>query len=140
MNVSRRRFLLIAFLTLTSLIVWQWRRFTFRGVLLTILSRDTGHLGFSRSDFKQFIDEAEGQKIWRDLSTGKKLLIAIHLYTPLSAVLPFYWKYRQYRGQITGQFLLATNYFWRSNEDLPVKYTGIKSPYLVPCQHPFMHK
>jgi hypothetical protein len=140
MKINRRRFITLIGLALIGLLAMQYRSLTFQGLLYIMLKKDVNGMGFKDNDLEKFMVEANAQNLWNRFSMGKRLLIYLHYYSPIKGMFPFYWKYKQYRGFVTGQFLLSTNYFWRIGQsDIALKYLGVKSPYLVPCQHPFMN-
>ncbi|HMJ71566.1 MAG TPA: hypothetical protein VK508_21875 [Cyclobacteriaceae bacterium] len=111
----------------------------FKSTVRRILTKDTEGLRVNLSSINQFIDDAQREQFLNTFSRVKRILITIHTYAgPFRGILPYANKCVQYRGQITGHFLLSTDLF-RNKMDTskPVEYTGFYNPYTQPCSNPF---
>ena len=112
---------------------------SFAQAIKRMLREDTEGLQIDEDAMDQFISDAHKEQFLATFSTMKKLLIVGHTYFGfLGGILPYRNKYVQYRGQLTGHFLLSTDLF-RNQMDTtkPVKYTGFYNPYRQPCSNPF---
>lgn len=112
---------------------------TFTGTVMKILKKDTATLKLNHEDIMRFMDDASREQFWSKFSRGKKLLIIMFTYLGVfRGFLPFYNKYIQYRGQITGHFLLSTNFFTQKmNASLSIQYMQFYNPYKQACYNPF---
>lgn len=112
---------------------------SFTQAIKKMLREDTEGLQIDGDSMDQFINDAHKEQFLATFSTIKKLLIVVHTYFGfLGGILPYRNKYVQYRGQLTGQFLLSTDLF-RNQMDTTkqVQYTGFYNPYRQPCSNPF---
>jgi hypothetical protein len=112
---------------------------SFTGAVKKILRNETDMLQSDPASIDVFITEATNEQFFNTFSRVKKMLITMHTYAgPLSGLLPYRNKYIQYRGQITGQFLLSTDFFTKGMDtSTDVKYKGFYNPYKQPCSNPF---
>lgn len=136
--MKRRTFIKIGIgLALAGIAAYFFTSFT--GAVRKMIANDTDMLQRDPDSIDQFISDATKEQFFNTFSRVKKILIAMHTYTgPLSALLPYRNKYIQYRGQITGQYLLSTNFFVNGmDSSKDVKYTGFFNPYRQPCSNPF---
>lgn len=112
---------------------------SFSGAVRKILVRDTSLLQVDPSSFDRFIADGTQEQFFATFSRVKKILITVHTYGGIfSRMLPYRNKYIQYRGQITGHYLLSTNLFVKGMDtSTEIQYTGFYNPYKQPCSNPF---
>jgi hypothetical protein len=135
----KRRTFIKAGIALTTVAVAVAVFPSFRSTVKRILAKDTDALRLDPSSIDRFIDDAQREQYLNTFSRVKRILITLHTYAgPLSGILPYANKYIQYRGQITGHFLLSTDFFRnRMDTSKAVEYTGFYNPYTQPCSNPF---
>lgn len=104
-----------------------------------MLQKDTAQLKLNKSSIEKFMKDANKEQFWVKFSRGKKILIVAFTYVGIfKSMLPFYNKYIQYRGQITGHFLLSTDFFMQKMDpNQQVQYTQFYNPYRQACYNPF---
>jgi hypothetical protein len=135
----KRRAFIKAGIAITGAAVAVYIFPAFSSTVRRILTKDTDGLHVDLSLVNQFIVDAQKEQYLNTFSRAKRILITIHTYAgPFRGVLPYSNKYRQYRGQITGHFLLSTDFFRnRMDTSKQVEYTGFYNPYTQPCSNPF---
>jgi len=112
---------------------------SFEQAVRRMLIQDTEGLKMDEESIDQFISDARKERFLDTFGVAKKIMITLHTYLGfMGGILPYRNKYVQYRGQITGHFLLSTDLF-RNQMDTtkPVEYTGFYNPYRQPCSNPF---
>lgn len=112
---------------------------SFKKTVIKILIKDTDSLGIDRSIIDQFMKEATNEQFWSRFSLTKKIILVVFTYVGLlNKTLPYYNKYVRYRGQITGRFLLSTNFMHtKMKKEGPVQYIQFYNPYKQACSNPF---
>jgi hypothetical protein len=112
---------------------------SFKETIAKMLSKTTAQLKIKPDFIDRFIQEATQEQFWSKFSRSKKILIAIHTNAGfLQSLLPYRNKYLLYKGQITGHFLLSTDFFLsKMDSTKPVTYIGFYNPYKQPCFSPF---
>jgi hypothetical protein len=112
---------------------------SFKNTVIKMIQKDTAQLKLSQSSIEKFMKDANKEQFWVKFSRGKKILIVAFTYVGIfKSMLPFYNKYIQYRGQITGHFLLSTDFFMqRMDANQQVQYTQFYNPYKQACYNPF---
>jgi len=114
----------------------------FENLLAKIITKDTASLAINHSEIHSFIKDASNAGIWNMYSPAKRELIkwSYYLDNPLIN-LPYHTKYRRYRSEIVGFFLLSTNFFQnKMNSDKVIKYISLYDPYKTPCSNPFSNQ
>lgn len=110
----------------------------FNMTLKSIIVEDIAGLKIKEDAVDTFLEEAGKEAYWGRFSTSKRIFLIIQHSLHPTIKLPFYKKYLLARDQITGQFLLSTDFFFSSqNGDREVNYRGFYNPYKSPCQNPF---
>lgn len=137
--MNRRTFIKTGLL-LTGAGLVTWFLFpTFKDAVHKILKTEMSNLNVSSDTITRFIQDADREKFWIKFSVAKKILIVAHTYSGfLRNVLPYRNKYLLYRNNITGQFLMSTDFFFnKMDTSKEVTYSGFYNPYKLPCYHPF---
>ncbi|MEJ0031891.1 MAG: hypothetical protein WDO15_16620 [Bacteroidota bacterium] len=136
--MKRRKFIKIGIgLSVVALVALLFP--SFGQAIKRILRQDTDDLQVNDDAIDQYVEDARKERFLDTFSLTKKVLIIVHTYFGfLGGLIPYRNKYVQYRGQITGHFLLSTDHF-RNRMDVtkPVEYTGFYNPYRQPCSNPF---
>jgi len=136
----KRRTFLKAGIALTGLGVLAFFMIpSFQETIAKMLSKTTAQLKIKPDFIDRFIQEATQEQFWSKFSRSKKVLIVIHANSGfLQSLLPYRNKYLLYKGQITGHFLLSTDFFLRKMDTTqPLTYIGFYNPYKQPCFSPF---
>lgn len=112
---------------------------SFKETIAKMLSRTTAQLKIKPDFIDRFIQEATQEQFWSKFSRSKKALIVIHTNAGfLKSILPYRNKYLLYKGQITGHFLLSTDFFLKKMDTThEIIYIGFYNPYKQPCYSPF---
>ncbi len=112
---------------------------SFKKTVVKILTKETTHLKIDQSAIGQFIQDANKEQYWLQFSLSKKIMIVGFTYVGfLKSMLPYYNKYVQYRSQITGRFLLSTDFFLNKMDVAKtIQYKQFYNPYKQPCYSPF---
>lgn len=112
---------------------------SFKNTVIKLLKKDTAQLKIDPDGIEKFMREANKEQFWIKFSRGKKILIVLFTYVGVfKSLLPFYNKYVQYRGQISGHFLLSTDFFMQKMDvTKPIQYRQFYNPYKQPCYNPF---
>ncbi len=137
--MNRRTFIkiftsILGFALITSFVV-PW----FNYAIQLILKRDTKQLSLQPNAIEQFIRDAKAEQFWNKYEGVKKILLVAHTYLGfMSNLLPYRNKYVQYRAQITGHFLLSTDFFLQKmRTDRAITYKQFYNPYKQACSNPF---
>ena len=111
----------------------------FENLVKKIILEDTDSLLVDSKEVDHFIEDARRYNIWDMFSFSKKEFIKWSFYIDNPFLkLPYNAKYKIYRSQIVGLFLLSTDYFRnKMAPDKPVHYIAIYNPYSSPCSNPF---
>lgn len=112
---------------------------SFKETIAKMLSRTTAQLKINPDFIDRFIQEATQEQLWSKFSRAKKVLIVIHTnFGFFKSILPYRNKYLLYKGQITGHFLLSTDFFLKKMDTTQsLAYIGFYNPYKQPCFSPF---
>lgn len=112
---------------------------SFKESIAKMLSRTTAQLKIKPDFIDRFIQEATQEQFWSKFSRPKKVLIVVHSNAGfLKSILPYRNKYLLYKGQITGHFLLSTDFFLKKMDTTQaLTYIGFYNPYKRPCFSPF---
>lgn len=112
---------------------------SFESIVKTMIGESIKDLILKRDQIDKFITEATEEKYWSQFSRSKQEFIKIHYLTANSIVnLPYGNKYRQYRNEIVGRFLLSTDFFIHNMESgREINYVRFYNPYKMPCSNPF---
>lgn len=110
----------------------------FEKLVRKIIINDTLPLGINSAEVDKFLIAARNGNIWSMFSGAKKELIKWSFYLENKIfTLPYHTKYKIYRSQIVGLFLLSTNYFQDKMQSSNIYFTHIYNPYFTPCSNPF---
>ena len=136
--MKRRTFIKVG-ISLSALAIVGFTIPSFKKTVVKILLKDTAQLKIDRAAIDQFITDGTREQFWLQFSLPKKVILIGFTYVGfLKKALPYYNKYVRYRGQITGHFLLSTNFILnKMNPDEPVRYVQFYNPYKQPCSNPF---
>lgn len=109
------------------------------GLIVRVLKEDLSKLRVNPEDMTRYAEEAARLNVFRFDETKWKFLEIYTRLIPLGIPLPRMYKYKQFRADITGNFLLSTDYFWsKKRDDELIQYSGrIYTPYQYPCGNPF---
>lgn len=112
---------------------------SFKKTVVKILTKEIAHLKIDQAAIVQFIKDANKEQYWLRFSLSKKIMIVGYTYVGfLKTILPYNNKYTRYRGQITGRFLLSTDFFLnKMDATQPIQYKQFYNPYRQPCYSPF---
>lgn len=112
---------------------------SFKETIAKMLAKTTAQLKIKPDFIDLFIQEATQEQFWAKFSLSKKVLIVIHTNAGfLKSILPYRNKYLLYKGQITGHFLLSTDFFLKKMDTTQsLTYIGFYNPYKQPCFSPF---
>lgn len=137
--MNRRRFIQVAIIGGVAAAAGAYMVMAFRSAVHKMIADDTSGLKLPQDSIKQFLDDAEKEQWLQRYGFAKRALIGLHTFTGgLLGLLPYRGKYLQYRGEIVGQFLHSTDYFYnRMDNSLEITYTGFFNPYKVACANPF---
>lgn len=137
--MNRRKFLKAGILTIISALLATWIIPSFKQTVYKIISTDCAKLNVNPDHIDQFIQDAYQDKFWDRFNMQKKLIIIFFTYLSFTkSFMPYFNKYIMYRGQITGQFLLSTNFFInRMSVNETIEYVQFHNPYKQPCNNPF---
>ncbi|MBX2923286.1 MAG: hypothetical protein KF746_13885 [Chitinophagaceae bacterium] len=105
-----------------------------------IIRKDTAALKIAPEEYDKFFKAVAERKLWNGMfPQAHKQLLKWHYYIDNGLFkLPYTANYTAYRSKIVGAFLLSTDFFQnRMNESIPVKFTALYDPYLIPCSNPF---
>jgi hypothetical protein len=133
-NMSRRRFLQGGFVAFVLLLV-AVLVFDFRRTVRRILKRDTSDLTVAKGAISRFLTDADEERYWRQFGLAKRALICVQDALALVGIhTPWYGKYLRYRNEITGRFLLSTDFFHeKHHEGRQISYVGFFNPYKAAC-------
>lgn len=135
----KRRTFIKTGIALVSLTLVGFTIPSFKKTVVKILVNDTVGLGVDRSAIDLFMIEATRENFWLRFSSLKKIILISYTYLgPLKQNLPYYNKYVRYRGQITGRFMLSTDFMLnKMKNEKSVRYIQFYNPYKQPCSNPF---
>lgn len=115
----------------------------FEELIRKIIIEDTKSLRVDPGEIDKFLSATRKSHTWDSFSFSssfsKKEFIkwSYYLSNPLIRI-PYETKYRIYRSQIVGLFLLSTNFFAnKMDPKKPVRFGIIYNPYFTPCANPF---
>lgn len=134
--MKRRKFITLAVLGGVSIAsIGYFVIDNFLQVVKKMLLEDIFILKIEKNTIDRFISDAVDEQFFYQFSIMKKILIIAHYKLgALSFLLPYNRKYYQYRGAITGQFLMSTNIFSRNRENSDqVLYIAYFNPFKRPC-------
>ncbi len=136
---SRRKFIITAIVIIAGIFVVFFAALPFEYVVLRILKKDLKRLNISDQMFELFVTEAKKNGYFSSFNFQKKWLIRIYDSLAVNgSSLPYSGRYREYRSQLVGDFLLSTDFFLNDmDEDREIEYIGFYDPYLRPCSNPF---
>lgn len=115
----------------------------FESIIFSVLKRDLKNLNIAENDMRSYAHDAALHNPYH-FSIAKIKMIS--LFSQLENIgikgRPFYNKYKQYRSDMVGNFLLSTDFFWNKlSEKDEIKYSGrIFTPYNYPCGNPFSNR
>jgi hypothetical protein len=138
--MNRRKFIGISILSVIGIAITSITvMYNFDTLVIRILKQELKTLNIKESDFKKFAEQAKASNYWNRIFFDKKKRAFVYLFSFLPKVgLPYEFKYYQLKGRITGDFLLATDFFTnKMDEKREIKYVGLYDPYFRPCQNPF---
>jgi hypothetical protein len=134
--MHRRKFLWLLIGGVLLSIVGFFIAKSFRKIVYNILAEDLEKLKIQEGSIEQYIIDAEKEYFW-GYTRGQKEFIKAHYYFPFLP-LPYAFKYRQFRANITGMYLLSTDFFLnKMDASKPVTYLSYYNPYKRPCTNPF---
>lgn len=140
--MNRRRFIRIAALGGIGVIITALiRLYDFDTVLFKILKKDLKALNIKDTVFRRYIEDAQTYHYWDKLflDRKKKAFIIFYFFMP-DLNLPHQIKYQKMKGELIGNFLLATDFFQhKMDEKRNINYLGLFDPYRRPCSNPFSH-
>ena len=137
--MTRRKFIGLLIFTAIGILILFFAFLPFEQVVRRILKNDAGHLKNSDEAIDQFIRDAKANGYFNGFDRRKKWLIRVYDRLPYGWLpLPFSVKYKEYRSNIVGDFLLSTDFFLNSmDEQGIITYIGYYEPYRRPCSSPF---
>lgn len=111
----------------------------FEKAIAAVLRKDLEGLKVKEEDIVAFSKMAAEQNPWH---YGNKAQRLISLYSGVNVnffPLPYKEQYKEYRTQITGRFLLSTDFFInKMDEQKEISFSGkLWAPYTMPCMNPF---
>jgi hypothetical protein len=136
---TRRKFIIAAIILITGIFVVFFALLPFERIVLRILKKDLKSLNIRDELFNRFIKEASENGYFSSYNIQKKWLIRIYERLAVNgSFLPYASRYRDYRSQLVGDFLMSTDFFLNEmDEDREIQYIGFYDPYLRPCSNPF---
>lgn len=104
-----------------------------------IVREELSYLPINDSVFSAFMRDVKQQRAINHLGPQKEWFIRLHFLLGKSGVLlPYRYKYEQYKSQIVGAFLLSTDFFYDGmDESKPITYVTLYHPYKNACSNPF---
>lgn len=104
-----------------------------------ILSNDLKGLKVQFVDIEVFARKAAEINPWGFDSYKWRFVYFYNQIDTKYLPLPFKYKYKQFRAEIVGCFLLSTNFFKnKMDETMPIEFeVDIYNPYKMPCGSPF---
>lgn len=140
-KISRRKFIILLFLATGAALTAAFFITPFNNVIIKILKSDLSHLNVDDTLFEKFVTEAQQNNHWKKKFFDAKKQMFVRAYYILDSLylpLPYKYKYRQYRSEIVGDFLLSTDFFLnKMNPEKKVTYLALYNPYKRPCSNPF---
>lgn len=140
--MQRRSFLKYAGITgaaTAALGVGFYYTSTLHGIIVNILESDLKDLKIEKDAIAKFAKDATDLNPWGYSTTKIKFIAAYSKIDFKMLPLPYKYKYKQYRADIVGRFLLSTNFFHnKMDETKEIKYMGaVHTPYNYTCYNPF---
>ena len=114
---------------------------SFNQMVKKMILEDLDGLKLDGTVIDKYLQAIESGDHWDKIFNGwkKKEFIRIHYLLekgPLN--LPYSNKYRHYRSDIIGNFLLSTDFFInKMDESKEISFIGLFDPYTRPCSNPF---
>lgn len=140
-KITRRKFLFIGLAAIVSTAIVSITFMSFERVVFFIVKKDLSFLSVKDEQIEKFINEARKQNHWGNKFFDWKKQLFVQLSYMVSSVwagFPYAYKYRQYRSEIVGDFLLSTDFFiHKMEEDRAVNYIALYNPYKRACSNPF---
>jgi len=140
-KISRRKFLFIGLAAFVSAAVVSISFLSFDRVVFYIIKNDLSFLSVKDEQIEKFIKDARKQNHWNNKFFNWKKQLFVRLSYLVSSVwtnFPYAYKYRQYRSEIVGDFLLSTDFFMnKMDEDQALNYIALYHPYKRACSNPF---
>ena len=112
----------------------------FYDVVDRMVRKELAYLPISDKVFDTFMRDVRQQRAISHLGKEKEWFVRLHFRLGAlgSSILPYRYKYEQYKSQIVGTFLLSTDFFYTGmDETKPVRYKGLYQPYNNACSNPF---
>ena len=112
----------------------------FYDVVDRIVREELAYLPISDSVYDAFMRDVKQQRAINHLGPQKEWFIRLHSIFGKSGtfLLPYRYKYEQYKSQIVGTFMLSTNFFSNGmDESKPISYATLYHPYKNACSNPF---
>lgn len=112
----------------------------FYDVVDRIVRQELAYLPISDDVYSAFMRDVRQQKAINHLGSEKEWFIRLHfmLGKAGASLLPYRYKYEQYKSQIVGTFLLSTDFFYNGmDENKSVAYRNLYHPYKNACSNPF---
>ena len=111
----------------------------YQNSIAAILKEDLKGLKVNEDDIIKFSEQASKENVW-GLDDNQQKVMGLYdsgLFKRMP--LPYQEKYRFWRDQIVGTFLLSTDFFInKMDESKPIVYSGrIWGPYRSSCMNPF---
>lgn len=138
--MKRRKFLgLIGAAGAGSLLIGYAVTPSFEKTLEQIIRESVEGLQTEEGAVGKFLAEAEKEGILGQYDLSKREFIrAHHLLENGFFDLPYKHKYDQMRDDLTGKFLLSTDFFTnKMDTSRKITYIGLYDPYTRPCTNPF---
>jgi len=140
-KISRRKFILIALLAIGAASIASFIYLDFDKILFKILKNDLSYLKVKDDQIEKFIKEARNQNHWKRkyFDWKKQLFMRFgYMIDSIWQTFPYAYKYRQYKSEIVGDFLLSTDFFLNEmDENQQINYIGLYNPYKRACSNPF---
>lgn len=140
-KISRRKFILLLLISVVAVMTTYFFITPFNKVVVKILGDDLDHLNIDKAYFSKFASDAAQSNHWNKKffnKTKQMFVRAFYIVDYSFLPLPYKYKYKQYRSEIVGDFLLSTDFFLnKMDTDKEVTYIGLYNPYKRPCSNPF---
>lgn len=112
----------------------------FYDVVDRIVRKELSYLPINEDIFRTFIEDSRKEKPFNYYGPEKQWFARFHfmLGSMGAYVLPYRYKYNQYRDEFVAVFLLSTDFFLnKMDESKPIAYMGLYHPYKNACSNPF---
>ncbi len=113
---------------------------SFYDVVDRMIRQELAYLPVSDGVYRAFMQDVRQQRAINHLGAEKEWFIRMHfmLGKAGASLLPYRYKYEQYRSQIVGTFLLSTDFFYSGmDENKTLSYRSLYHPYRNACSNPF---